>query len=196
MLRTNLSTRPFYNERGVHLALAATALALALFTAFNISRIVSLSSQHTRLTSHAAADERRAAEFRLSSNTVRRTLNAEQLQAMATAAHEANTIIDRRMFSWTDLFNRFEMTLPPDVRIAAVRPKIERAGPVVVSMSVIGRRVEDINRFIENLESTGTFSNVLSLEETRGDDGLIETTLEGQYRPGQATGPRKAADRP
>lgn len=196
MIRSNLSTRPFYNERLVHVALAAGAVCVLIFTAFNISRIVSLSSQHTRLSSQAGIDERRAAEFRASANTVRGTLDAAQLEAMAAAAHEANTIIGRRIFSWTELFNRFETTLPPDVRITAVRPKIERDGPAVVSMSVIGRRVEAIDRFIENLESTGAFSNVLSLEESRSDEGLIETTLEGQYRPESAVEPRKAVDRP
>lgn len=196
MIRSNLSTRPFYNERLVHVALTVGALCVLIFTVFNMSRIVSLSSQHTRLSSQAGADERRAAEFRVSANNVRRTMNPQQLEAMAAAAHEANTIIGRRIFSWTELFNRFETTLPPDVRITAVRPKIERDGPAVVSMSVIGRRVEAIDRFIENLESTGAFSNVLSLEETRGDEGLIETTLEGQYRPESAVEPRKIVDQP
>jgi hypothetical protein len=42
MLRTNLSTRPFYNERGVRAGLAALvalALGLTLFNAFQIIRL-------------------------------------------------------------------------------------------------------------------------------------------------------------
>jgi hypothetical protein len=42
MLRTNLSTRPFYNERGVHGVLAATALIVGAFTVFNITQLVML----------------------------------------------------------------------------------------------------------------------------------------------------------
>ena len=196
MLRTNLSTRPFYNERAVHAALAILAVCALIFTAVNVSRMFSLSSQYTQLTSQADRDERRAVELRLSANAIRRTLNQEELTAMGAAAHEANTIIDRRLFSWTELFNRFETTLPADVRIASVRPKIEKTGPAVVSMTVVGRRVEDIDRFMENLEATGAFSNMLSLEETRGEDGLIETTLEGQYRPMAGAKAQQAAGRP
>ena len=45
------------------------------------------------------------------------------------AAREANQLIDRRAFSWTDLFNRFEETLPADVRIVAVTPQVDTRGP-------------------------------------------------------------------
>ena len=39
MLRTNLSTRPFYNERAVQLLLALAALLVVVLTAFNAIRI-------------------------------------------------------------------------------------------------------------------------------------------------------------
>jgi hypothetical protein len=53
-------------------------------------------------------------------------------------------------------------------------------------LTAVGRRVEDIDRFIENLEATKAFANVLSREETVGGDGLIEVALEGAYLPGAA----------
>ena len=43
---------------------------------------------------------------------------------MASAAREANLLIDRRTFSWTELFNQFEATLPADVRISTITPHI------------------------------------------------------------------------
>ena len=82
------------------------------------------------------------------------------------------------------------------MRISSVRPKIEKDGTVLISMTVVGRRVEDIDAFIENLEATGAFSNVLSREETAGDEGLLETTLEGVYRPGPAEAAQPAVARP
>ena len=39
VLRTNLSTRPFYNERAVHVLLALAALIVVVLTAFNAIRI-------------------------------------------------------------------------------------------------------------------------------------------------------------
>ena len=49
MLRTNLSTRPFYNERAVHIAIGLAAVLVAALTIWNIVRVVTLSRQNTEL---------------------------------------------------------------------------------------------------------------------------------------------------
>ena len=43
MLRTNLSTRPFYNERGVHGLLGVVALIVMRLTILQLTQIVVLS---------------------------------------------------------------------------------------------------------------------------------------------------------
>ncbi len=185
MLRTNLSTRPFYNVRAVHTTLGILGIIVVAFTVFNLAHLFSLSAGLSDLRTRVDRDERRALELRASATVIRRAINPEEFKALTDATIEANRLIDRRVFSWTDLFNQFEMTLPEDVRIAAVRPKIEKDGRVLISMTVVGRRVEAIDRFIENLEGTGAFANVLSREETVDEGGLLQTTLEGEYRPKQ-----------
>ena len=62
MIRTNLSTRPFYNERAVH-ALAAHRLAVVAATAFNVSRVIRYSRSDTQLATQASRDEARAADL-------------------------------------------------------------------------------------------------------------------------------------
>ena len=42
MLRTNLSTRPFYNERAVHVGIVVAALLVLAITALNVDRLDSL----------------------------------------------------------------------------------------------------------------------------------------------------------
>ena len=183
MLRTNLSTRPFYNERAVHAVLALVGVVVLALTVFNASRIVSLSKRHTELNGRAQAAETRSRELRAAALQIRRGINTKEIEALATAAREANAVIDRRLFSWTDLFNRFETTLPDDVRITSVRPKIDRNGSVTVALSVVGRRVEDIDRFMDNLEATGAFADVLSREENVTEQGTLVAVLEGRYLP-------------
>ena len=61
MLRTNLSTRPFYNERLVHLVLLLAAVLVAAVTVLNVVTLVRLSRQNTTL-SAAIRDDRTAAE--------------------------------------------------------------------------------------------------------------------------------------
>lgn len=183
MLRTNLSTRPFYNERAVHASLMLAAIVVLLLTAFNLTQIVSLTRRQTDLGARAVAAERQAQEFRASAQKIRQGIDPKQLQTITGAAREANAIIDRRLFSWTNLLNHLETTLPDDVRITSIRPKIERDGAIAVSMSIVGRRVEDIDTFMENLEATGAFADVLSQEETVNDDGTLLAVLNGRYIP-------------
>jgi hypothetical protein len=103
------------------------------------------------------------------------------------AAREANRLIDRRAFSWTDLFNRFEATLPGDVRIASVTPQLDQQGRMLVAITVVSRRVEELDGFIEALEKTGAFQEVLSRQEEAQEDGTLRSVIQGYYRPSTAT---------
>ena len=183
MIRTNLSTRPFYNQRVVHVWLIVIALMVLGATAFNVSRVLRYSRSDTRLATQAAQDEARAGELRQQASRLRGSVDARQVDTAAADARQANDLIDRRTFSWTDLFNRFETTLPDEVRIASVRPRVERDGGIVLTISVSARSVEDVNTFIENLESTGAFSNVRPADERTEEAGTILSTLEAPYFP-------------
>ncbi|HKY21512.1 MAG TPA: PilN domain-containing protein [Vicinamibacterales bacterium] len=181
MLRTNLSTRPFYNERGVHGLLGITAAIAIALTIFNVTQIVLLSRRQTELSARAEAADARAESLRARATRTRQAVDAKQLAQISEEAREANTIIGRRLFSWTDLLNRLETTLPDGVRITALRPRVEKDSRVTVSMTVTGRSVEDIELFMKNLEGTTTFSNVYPREDSSAEDGLVSATLEGTY---------------
>ena len=192
MLRTNLATRPFYNERVVQVIVGTVAAVVIAFTLFNVIELVRLSASQSRLGSHAADAEREAARLRGEASRIRTQIDPRELEAVSLAAREANGIIDRRAFSWTELFRRFEQTLPPDVRIKAVQPRLEK-GVFIVAVVAQARRVEDLDTFIEALEGAGAFSNVRPVEESTNADGLIEAAIEGIYaaaaRPAPETRP-------
>lgn len=182
MLRTNLSTRPFYNERLVHGLLGVAALLVVGLTALNAYQVWSLSSRLNAGTSRAAADEARARSLRNEAARLRSSIDPEDLKAVVAAAEEANAIIDRRTFSWTALFNQIEDTVPSDVMLVSVQPQIEK-GRITVGMVVVGKSVEAIDAFMERLEATKHFADVLSLEEVVEDDGTYKASLTGQYLP-------------
>ena len=131
MLRTNLSTRPFYNVRAVHAILGTAALIVFAITLFNVVQIVRLTATEWSLGASASQAEQDARRLRAEATKIRSQINPEELQVVSNAAREANAIIDQRTFSWTDLFAEFEATLPPDVRITAVQPRLDRDGAFV-----------------------------------------------------------------
>lgn len=183
MLRTNLSTRPFYNVRAVQAALTAVGVIVIALTVFNLVEIIRLTASQRRLGAHASQAEQEAQRLRSEATRVRAQINPKELAVVAGAAREANAIIDQRAFSWSALFSQFEATLPDNVRITAVRPHLERDGSFVVAIGVQARRVEDLDAFIEALENRSGFKNVLATQEQTGDDGLLDAVVEGTYVP-------------
>ena len=114
---------------------------------------------------------------------LRASVDPRQVDFASADARQANDLIDRRTFSWTELFNRFETTLPDEVRITAVRPKVERGGQIVLTINLVARGVDDVSEFIENLEASGAFANVRPVEEHPDEAGMLLSTLEAVYSP-------------
>jgi len=184
MIRTNLSTRPFYNDRAVRLWLGVLAAAAVAATLFNVARGLEYSRIDTRLVSQASRDEARAAELRANAARLRATIDPKQLDATSADAQEANALIDRRTFSWTELLNRFEQTLPDEVRIVSVRPKADPRGGTVLMISVVARGTDEVSKFMDKLEATGAFKELRGTNEERYDEkGLLEGTIETRYLP-------------
>jgi Tfp pilus assembly protein PilN len=196
MLRSNLATRPLYNERAAHLLLGLAAVLVLAFTVFNVTRIVSLSRENTDLLAHAADGESSARQLRAAAQRTRQSLDPKIIEAVSASAREANAIIDRRLFSWTELFNYFETTLPDDVRITSVRPQTDRNGNVKISMTVIARRVEDVDRFMDGLEATRAFRDVLSIDERTTEEDNLLAVIDAQYLPGRDAASGQAAPPP
>jgi Tfp pilus assembly protein PilN len=192
MLRTNLASRPFYNERLAALLVGVVGVAIIVFTLFNIIQLASLSGRDVALRRQAADDDARAADLRRRAQESRLSVNRDQLAKTATAAQEANGLIDRRTFSWTELFNRFEDTLPPGVRITGVRPRRDN-DRFIVSIDVVAREVDEVDAFMDALEQRGGFRDVLARSEQVDEEGLVATQVSGVYLPTFAPTPATEA---
>lgn len=182
-LRTNLATRPFYNEGAVQTLLVAALVLVAAATAVNVWRLVTLTARDRALVAQATSDDGRARTLRQQVTRVRSGLDGARLTAVADAVDEANRIIDGRTFSWTGLLGWLESSLPPDVRIVAIAPRMGSDGRLTVAFEVEGRSVGAIETLLGRLEGTGRFDGLLVRQEQESDEGLIEATIEGAYRP-------------
>jgi hypothetical protein len=181
VLRTNLSTRPFYNERAAHLLIGLAALLVLALTAWNVARIVSLSRHNTDLSGRINRETQETDTLTQQAAQIRKTIDKDELQGVVAAAQEANSLIDQRTFSWTRFFNRIESTMPPDVMLASVRPSFDKQG-TRVTMIVLGRRAEDVEEFMDKLEATGAFEEVISSQGDRTDQGLRREVIESRYQ--------------
>ncbi|MEY4635669.1 MAG: hypothetical protein RJA55_1467 [Acidobacteriota bacterium] len=181
MLRTNLSTRPFYNTRAVRIGLAVVGVFVAGLTVFNTVELWRLQRANRDLSRTVVENESAARDLREKARLVQQTIDRTQLSQVSAAAREANALIDRRAFSWTELLNQFQATLPPEVRISSVQPQVDNAGRLLVAFTVQSRQQEDLDRFIAALEKTGVFMDVLSRSDASNEDLSLTSVLQAYY---------------
>ena len=188
MLRTNLSTRPFYNMRAVQVALSALVLLVIALTLFNAFELIRQGTRQRALGAREVEAQAESTRLRNEASRIRAQINPKELETVATSAREANGIIDLRTFSWTQLLAQFETTLPDGVRITTIQPRVDKDGRVLIDVAVEARRSTDLEAFLDALEMTGSFRDVLTTEERTNKDGLIEAIVEGAYSQAPAQG--------
>jgi hypothetical protein len=142
----------------------------------------------------ANTDAERAIQARAEASKLRASIDAREVELISAEAGAANDLIDRRMFSWTGLLDVFEKTMPDNVRITSVRPEVSEARAIRLTVAVMARGVDDVNQFMENLEATEAFVDLLSREEHIDDDGRLEATLEAIYVPAPSAAPSAVGD--
>ena len=191
MLRANLSTRPFYNERAVHAVVAAVALLVLAVTAWQITRVVRLSRYKTELNTAINRDRNEATSRTAEAQRTRRGLDQKELALVAGRAREANGLIEQRTFSWTALFNQLSSTLPDDVMLTGIQPEF-KDGETHVSLEVQGRSSDEISAFWDRLEKTGSFRDILWSDVDITEDGLHKIQMTAVYTP-PAASPRPAS---
>jgi len=197
MIRTNLSTRPFYNEAAVRFWLGVIGGLMVAATIFNVQRLIHYSRSDTEQATQAGRDEQRAKDLRADATRLRASVDTAQIEAAAIEAKAANELIDRRTFSWTEVFNRFEATLPADVRITSLRHTLDQSRGILLTISILARDVENVNQFIENLEATKAFSEVLAAQEqVNPENGQLEVILQAVYHPSIDQRPLAGDQRP
>ena len=148
----------------------------------SVQQVMSLSTARTRLRDQIARDDAAADLAKLETVGLQKNINTKALKGLAVSTQQANRLIDERTFSWTIFFGLIEKTLPNDVRLVSVAPIVDKQG-VLVLMSVVSKRTDDLAAFIEALQATGAFYDVLPRHEDSTEDGMRKASLEARYLP-------------
>jgi hypothetical protein len=180
MVRINLSTRPFYNERLVTFVIAVVGVIALGVAAFSVQQIVSLSSKRAALRASIARDEAATNRANVETAAIQKSINQRALKGLALNAGLANKLIDERTFSWTVFFGLIGKTLPEDVRIDSVAPSVDKQG-VIVMMTVVSKKTDDLATFIDKLQETGAFYDIQPQQEDATDEGNRRTTIQARY---------------
>ena len=181
MLKINLATRPFYNERVIDTVLLLLGTGALVLMALGGRTVLQLSNTYADVVRTAELSELQTGTVTQEMVTLNQSVSEDELERLRLSAAEANRLIDQRVFSWTELFNVIEETLPDRVMLTGLRPT-GTSGSMSLTIGVIGERVTDIEQFIEELEATGSVDNVLARQEQRTENGMYSAQLIGEFR--------------
>ena len=178
MLKINLATRPFYNERVIDTVLLLLGTGALVLMALGGRTVLQLSNTYADVVRTAELSELQTGTVTQEMVTLNQSVSEDELEMLRLSAAEANRLIDQRVFSWTELFNVIEETLPDRVMLTGLRPT-GTSGSMSLTIGVVGERVTDIEQFIEELEATGSVDNVLARQEQRTENGMYSAQLTG-----------------
>jgi flagellar biosynthesis/type III secretory pathway M-ring protein FliF/YscJ len=104
VLKGNLSTRPFYNERLVSLVVGGAMLLAIALLVFNVTSLYRLSGQRGQQNAEQEVSRAETARVNAEADRLRQSLDRSNLLVLAKDTREANDLIDSRTFSWTEFF--------------------------------------------------------------------------------------------
>ncbi len=183
--RLNLASKPF-NNRILPWAVTAVVILISLVALAFIFR----STQRTSLEARSLQNEINALRqqeqsLRQQAEAVKNSLTPQQLQTL-TAAH---TLLDRKGFSWSQLFADLESALPGTVRVKriAVRGVAKQGDQTVteLELTVSAKTPATVTEMIADMDRAGIFHAELrsqNLQRGRGESGA-EYELFVSYRP-------------
>ena len=186
----NLSTRPFPAYRLINLALGLVFVALLVISVWQSWGFVRFSSmardirddeQNARVEAESSGQHAAALKSRL---------DRPEETAKLNEIGFLNGLIARKDLSWTRLFSNLEDMVPESVHLLGLRPDVKETGAVVLNFEVVGRSIADISRFIEALERSPEFENVVVSVEQKGvtaDTTDVNVTLTANYFPQRET---------
>src|SRR5438093_11986922 len=168
--RLNLSTRPFPAYLAVNLGLTAILvilIAVSVWQGFSYVRYIKM-ADGIRSDERTARED--AAALKDKASHWQSRLDRPEAARKLTEIDYLNNLIARKNFSWTRVFAILEQMKPESIHLTSLRPEILEDGKILLHIDVRGRSIVDIGRFIELLEKSGLFENVIPQYEEKLED--------------------------
>ena len=182
IIRNNLATNPVVNFSIYFVAclfLAATAIA---FTIFNVGSIANWYSQSEKLNSRIIEQQKRIADLQSRAREVQGRIDSIKTSKFSHETEFFNDAIQRRIFSWTRLFDQLEKAFPENVRMISIYPTI-KGNRVNINMEVAGKTLRDNFQLVQILQNSPIFNDVVFKGERRDESGIIYSQISLEYLP-------------
>ncbi len=180
----NMASEPFHNRRAW---IAGVGLIVGVCVGASLMLAVQARSFVRQADALSEMVRQQEEEIRRLRQQIPAPVPPEQLSPLEREAVQAAAqLIERRIFPWSRLLQDIERNLVADARVTTIRVAPEESvpvdvlnpgrAPVRVSLTVIGRRLDDVLQVMERLRVSGRFRNFQPRKQR-----LLEGTEEVEY---------------
>ena len=197
-VQTNLSSNPFRNR-------LLPWTVTALISLMSILVLVYLAQATMKINAKTLTAQREVADLTKETNTLNQ--HAKEVETALTLDERrelkyAHALVDRKRFSWTQLFADLENSLPGGVRVTRIAVKevtMQSDRPVAdLELVVASKTPTVITEMIQNMEADGIFHAELVTQNPqrgKGETGS-EYELAVHYMPRAGISVERDANRP
>ena len=194
--KLNLASKPFRNRALSWAVATIVALASIIALALIAQSTIQTNAKVAEAQSDVAKLQKSIAVLRQRGEAIRVAMPPDQ-QRLLKSAH---SLVDRKRFSWSQLFADLEASLPDGVRVSRIAVKEVRAQSdrtvANLDLTVASKSPATITQMIEDMEHQGVFHAELraqTLQRGRGEGGA-EYEMDVYYTP-RAGVPIERSDR-
>lgn len=181
-IHLNLASRPFRDYRPVYAVVVIMALLTAFLALNNVDTFLRYRSETKTTRANIAKLEQQIADEQGQTQTLTQRLKGVDLKLLTSQTEFANAQLAERAFSWSELLDRLERVLPPDVKLQSVSPTFSKDGLVHLSMTCVTKTGEGLTATINRFNADQHFANAFPANETQGV-GEYRISLGVDYRP-------------
>jgi hypothetical protein len=189
-LSVNLATRPFRNNTIIGSTVAAVAIGLLVATIYNLYVFLSYGSSYALLLDDQARNRTKLEVLQVEERSLIQAIEQRDFATAFDRGSIASELIVKRTFSWTELFNKLESLVPPEVMMSAIRPNVT-SGTIVIRVEGVAKTHSAFLDLQENLLAHESFSGVYPASIRRLNPSRPEITfiLNFDYRQSERTVP-------
>jgi Tfp pilus assembly protein PilN len=181
-LHLNLASRPFRDYRPLYAVVVVVSLLIAFLMLNNIDTYYRYVRETTNTRDEIARIVAQAEQERRRGELAQKQIAAIDLATLDMQAKFVNAHLAERAFSWSELLDRLETTLPRDVRVTSIAPNFADDGLVQLALRAEAKESDGMLETITRFQSSPWFTKPFpDSEQNTGE--VFRFGLGVQYKP-------------
>ena len=186
-LDVNLATHPYEDTRQFWLRWGTGVALIAILTLGLVAEtVVSLvyARQDQRIIAQIQAQITSRDRERAQAEAF---LNRPENRTIRDRSQFLNDLIERKAFSWTQVFEDLEKVMPARIHVVSIRPEVDEDNQLEIKLQVAGESRERVNDLVRKMEESPRFKQPQIRTETQqtgqtpGDN--VEFVISALYVP-------------